>query len=408
MRPDTYFFNPTCEPAIANGSPFYTAPARLRKFEYDLGYLPAWLGNEWDQVLVPGAVDKSYNLEIRKLGFKLPELINLKEAMADPSWLTQPKGTLRPWGWSPAIVQLFRPAINSYQDEFRQSSVAVWQEAHKNLYSRLTALDLLTRIIGKYSVNWLPEPSELPLVCFTLDQIYTELGKRKRAVVKTPWSSSGRGLLLFPNPDQKTKNDEVLSGMLNQQGFVTIEPWLEKIIDLSYQFISRSGEIRYKGRTFFETDSKGRYLRNLLTDTPNLPVEVASFLEIHNAEVVQMLQIALMDSGYTSLYEGWIGVDALIYKDDVGKLRFQPMVEINGRFTMGAIALKLREHLAPGSQGFLQIFYSKSSNFNLFCHKHVAEKPLIMDGQKIVSGFLPLTPPLQEHHFGAYVEVSVT
>ncbi|MCX6222997.1 MAG: hypothetical protein NTZ69_18665 [Bacteroidia bacterium] len=406
MRPDTYFFNPTCEPAIANGSPFYTAPARLRKFESDLGYLPAWFGNEWDQVLVSGTVDNAYNQKMRKLGFKLPELINLKEALANPSWLAQPKGTLRPWGWSPAIHQLFRPAINSYQDDFKKSSVATWQQAHKNLYSRLTALGLLTRMIGEYSVFWLPEPTDLPMVCFTLDQIYTELDRRGKAVVKTPWSSSGRGLLLLPNPDLKTKNDEVLSGMLNQQGFVTIERWFDKIVDLSYQFISKSGEISYMGRTFFETDYKGRYVRNLLTDTPNLPGEVSGFLEIHNAEVVQLLQTALMESGYNSLYEGWIGVDALIYKDDVGKLRFQPMVEINGRFTMGAIALKLREHLALGSNGFLQIFYSKSSNFHLFCQKQRAEKPLIMEGQKIVSGFLPLTPPLQEHQFGAYIEVT--
>ncbi|MCK9640468.1 MAG: hypothetical protein M0R39_11230 [Prolixibacteraceae bacterium] len=405
MRPDTYFFNPTCEPAIANRSPFYTAPARLRKFESDLGYLTAWIANEWDQVVVQGTVDNAYNQEMRKLGFKLPELINLKEAMANPSWLAQPKGTLRPWGWSPALLKLFKPAINFYQDEFKQSAVATWQEGHRNLYSRITALDLLTRIIEKYSYEWLPESKELPVVCFTLDQIYAVLERKVRSVVKTPWSSSGRGLLLFPNPDIKSKNDEVLGGMLNQQGFVTIEPWLGKVADLSFQFVSKAGEIRYMGRTFFETDSKGRYVRNQLTDTPILPDGLSGFLEKHHGEVVQLLQEALKESGYSSLYEGWIGVDALIYKDDSGELKFQPMIEINGRYTMGAIALKLREHLALQSSGFLQIFYSKSSNFNLFCQKQKAEKPLIMDGQKIVSGFLPLTPPLQEHHFGAYIEV---
>ena len=34
-------------------------------------------------------------------------------------------------------------------------------------------------------------------------------------------------------------------------------------------------------------------------------------------------------------------------------------------------------------------------------------KILIMKDNKIICGFLPLTPPLEEHHFGAYVEVSV-
>jgi hypothetical protein len=224
-------------------------------------------------------------------------------------------------------------------------------------------------------------------------------------VVKTPWSSSGRGLLLFPNPDLKKKNDEVLSGMLQQQGFVTVEPWHEKVLDASYQFYSLAGQITYMGRTFFETDAKGRYLRNLLTDNPNTFVEVARFLNEHNSEVISLLEKALSESDYAVAYEGWIGVDALIYKTASGELKFHPLVEINGRFTMGAIALKLREHLAKGTHGFLQIYYSQTTNFQAFCQKQEADQPLIMQDKKIVSGFLPLTPPLPTHQFGAYIEV---
>jgi hypothetical protein len=65
----------------------------------------------------------------------------------------------------------------------------------------------------------------------------------------------------------------------------------------------------------------------------------------------------------------------------------------------------MREYLAPGAKGFLQLFYSKSSNFQTFCHGKEKDNPLIMNNNSIVSGFLPLTPPLEEHHFGAYVEV---
>ncbi len=405
MLPDTYFFNPTCEPAIANGSPYYTAPARLRKLENDLGYLPVWFGEGKDQVLVQGTVDSVYNLKMSNLGFKLPEILKLDKTLTNEEWINQPKGRLFPWGWSPAVYQLFKTVLPSYRNDFQQSAIATWQPIHKKLYSRLTGIELLNSMLEHLSSQWLPECSELPVVGTSLEQIYHEINRYERAVVKSPWSSSGRGLLLFPNADLKKKNDEVLSGMLNQQEFVTVEPWVDKVMDLSYQFYSSEGKISYKGRTIFETDQKGRYIRNFLTDAPDARFEVARFLEEHNSEVVSMLLSSLSKSDYTRFYEGWIGVDALIYRSVEGVLKFHPLVEINGRFTMGAIALKIREYLTPGSQGFMQIFYSKSTNFQAFCQKQETEKPLVMEDQKIVRGFLPLTPPLPEHHFGAYIEV---
>jgi hypothetical protein len=405
MFPDIYFFNPTSEPAIANGSPYYTAPARLRKFESDLGYLPAWLASENDQVLVQGTVDEDFNLRLKDLGFQLPGIISLNDALSDTTWVSTPKGRLSPWGWSPAVYQLFKDVLPSFWEDFKRSPVASWKDGHKNLYSRRTGNELLEKIVENTAFPWLPKPSDVPVACHSINHIHIEINRFPKAVVKTPWSSSGRGLLLFPNPDSKKKNDEVLSGMLQQQGFVTVEPWHEKILDLSYQFYSLAGRITYKGRTFFETDAKGRYLRNLLTDNINTSVEVARFLVEHNCEVISLLQKALSESNYSVDYEGWIGVDALIYKVESGELKFHPLVEINGRFTMGAIALKLREHLAAGAQGFLQIYYSQTTNFQAFCQKQEAEKPLIMKDNKIVSGFLPLTPPLPTHSFGAYIEV---
>ena len=251
----------------------------------------------------------------------------------------------------------------------------------------------------------MPGRSELPVVCNSLAQIYSQIECNGKAVVKSPWSSSGRGLLLFPNQDTKKKNDEVLSGMIKQQGFVTVEPWLEKVMDLSYQFFSAAGKINYKGRTFFETDAKGRYVKNVLTDNVDIQDDIRLFLQMNNSKVVDILLNLLSHSDYTRRYEGWIGVDAIIYRSADGALKFHPMVEINGRFTMGAIALKIREYLASGSNGFMQIYYSKTVNFKLFSEKKQVEKPLVMKDHKLVSGFLPLTPPLPDHHFGAYIEV---
>jgi hypothetical protein len=439
MLPDIFLFNPTCEPAIANGSPYYTAPARLRQFESDLGYLPAWLGEEMDQVLIQGTVDQNYNKRMKTLGFHLPEILNLNRALSDEAWISQPKGYFRPWGWSPAAYQRVRNILPSFSEAFRQSAVAEWKSDHKELYSRLTSVGLLETMLKNRSRDWLPDQADLPVICNSLESIRHEIDRRlspstlrqaqgpgqfssshppifpfpnfqiskfPKAVVKMPWSSSGRGLLLFPNPDSTKKNDEVLSGMLSQQGFVTVEPWHNKVIDLSYQFEINAGEVKYRGRTFLETDPKGRYVRNYLTEDVEIQEDVKVFIEEHQAEVVDILTESLSQSRYTTLYEGWMGVDAIIYRNQRGILKFHPMLEINSRYTMGAIALKFRNLLVEGSNGFLQIFYSKTSNFQVFCQKMEAEKPLVRYDHKIVSGFLPLTPPSPDHHFGAYVEVT--
>jgi hypothetical protein len=405
VAPDIYFFNPTCEPAIANGSPYYTAPALLRKFESDLGYLPGWLGAENDQVMVKGNVDQSFQDKMNTLGFRLPQFLKLEKSLSDPEWLSFPKGRLCPWGWSPAVYQLFKDVLPTCTDDFQHSAIARWLPQHKNLYSRLTAVGLLEKTVRNGSNTWLPGSDDLPIVCNSHEQIYAALDLFAQGVVKSPWSSSGRGLLIFPNVDTKKKNDELISGMLNQQGFVTVEPWLNKVLDLSYQFTSLAGKIRYMGRSLFETDRKGRYIRNFLTDNPKVRDEVWEFLEEHNRQVVDWLSDGLSQSHYAALYEGWIGVDAMIYRSAEGNLKFHPMVEINGRYTMGAVAMKMREYLAPGSRGFMQLFFSKSGNFQSYCQKQQAAMPLMTENQKIISGFMPLTPPLPEHHFGAYIEV---
>ncbi len=404
MLPDTYLFNPTCEPAIANGSPYYTPSASLRKFEADLGYLPGWLGVEKDEVLVQ-AKDLNFEAQMRDLGFRLPSFLQQECALADSDWMSQPKGRLLPWGWSPAVYQLFKKILPSYHDDFHHSPVANWCTEHKKMFSRLSGMELLCEIKQVARGSWLPDDLKIPVVCNTVEQIWKEVSCYDKAVVKMPWSSSGRGLLIFPNQDLKKKNDEILSGMLNQQEFVTVEPWYDKVMDLSYQFSVNSGKIEYHGSTIFETDPKGRYIRNYLGEVPHLVSEAGEFVGEHSKDVARVLLEALSHSDYSKYYEGWIGVDSIVCRTIAGGLKIQPVIEINGRFTMGAIALNFKKNVAEGSTGFLQIFYSKSSSFQDYCARQEKVKPLKMSEGQIVQGILPLTPPLQQHNFGAFVEV---
>ena len=67
-------------------------------------------------------------------------------------------------------------------------------------------------------------------------------------VLKTPYSSSGRGLLWVEKrkPDTKTKN--WIEGAFNKQGMISIESGLDKVQDFAMEFYSDGqGTVRYEG-----------------------------------------------------------------------------------------------------------------------------------------------------------------
>jgi len=158
--------------------------------------------------------------------------------------------------------------------------------------------------------------------------------------------------------------------------------------------------------TTFSTDHLGRYLGNFIEEIPkDLDREVLDFLLDKKERVKNLLLKTLIDSNYATDYYGWFGVDTLIYHDESNNLVFHPCIEINCRFTMGAISLNLRNHISARSSGNFIIYRGQQGLFNDFCNKMKQEQPLEVFGNKIIRGFLPLTPYGKETMFGAYMMV---
>ena len=407
MKPDIYLFNPTCELAVANGSVNYMAPAQLRKFEDELSTLTWILANSQDIVLVDKVPSQHFTDQLETAGFRLPFFLPLESALADATSISVEKGFLLPWGWSPAAHKLLSPLKPACSPEFLNSPVAEWGDVHRELYSRKSALTILERIINEYHSGNILSLTDIPEICTSHEQIIALKHKWGKVVVKAPWSSSGRGLqILRPNEYNQT-NRQVITGYLKQQGFVIVEPWHNKILDLSFQFFSfGNGKIEYRGLTTFSTDHSGRYIGNYLQELPpDLTPELKEFLSENLDEVKAALHQMLASSNYSADYYGWFGVDVIIFRSPGGKLKFHPCLEINCRFTMGAIALSLRTHLAEQSVGEFRITHGKGGLFAQFCEDMTCKEPLITENGKIVSGFLPLTPTLPENGFGAYLSV---
>jgi len=383
------------------------APAQLRKFEDELSPLPWILACSKDIILVDKVPMHQFTDVLENSGFKLPSFQSIESSFSDLFFLSDEKGFLFPWGWSPSVHKLLSPLKSGCCPEYLNSPVADWREVHRELYSRKSALTILQRIINEYHLEYLISSEYLPEICFSHEQITAHQQKWGKVVVKAPWSSSGRGLqILRPNEYNQT-NRQVIEGYLKQQGFVIAEPWHNKVLDLSFQFFSFcNGIIEYRGLTTFSTDHSGRYIGNYLNELPpDLTPELKEFLTEKIDKVKTVLHQVLAASNYSVDYYGWFGVDAIIFRSLGGNLKFQPCLEINCRYTMGAIALKLRNHLSEDSIGEFRIAHKKEGHLAQFCEEMICKEPLIVESGKIVSGFLPVTPILPESSFGAYLSV---
>ncbi len=408
MNPDIYYFNPTCEIAVANGSENYQPKAILRKFEYDLDIIPAFIAKTNDITLVYQVPSNQFIDNLKKAGIGISDLKVLDKGLNDASFINVPKGFLYPWGWSPAVHKLLGPLKASCSEEFIDSPVSQWCSVHRELYSRLQSVKVLTSIITKNGFSWMPDAEDLPRICKDHSKVIDLQRKWGRVAVKSPFSSSGRGLQILRHNEYNMSNRQVISGFLNQQGYVIAEPWYNKLLDISFQFFSNGkGSIECKGVTSFFTDKAGKYAGSFIEEMPlNFPQNLKRFISEHTAIVKELIRDALEKSPYSVDYYGWIGVDSMICKTMNNEFLFHPCIEINCRYTMGAVALTLRKHLADGSGGTFRIVFRKDKSVMEFFKEMGTRYPLCMNNGKIKRGFLPLTQPTNDSLFGSYIIVS--
>ncbi len=372
-----HIFNPTCEMEVANGEVSYQAPSYLQKFTQDLEILPYIYSNSEDVVLVRKLPNKDFTIRLNEAGFDLPSFclidkINSLKNDYKPS----------PWGWSPAVAKKLHLLG------------AKWQTELKPFFSRQFSLKILQQVTQK-ATKGLVDSGNVARYVEDFSQVENLMQEWKQIVIKAPFSSSGRGVQILRESyiDQhitnKTKN------IIKTQGGAMVEPYYDKICDFAYEFKIGNGEISFVGFSAFFTNEQGQYEGHIIPfDANNFPKEAA---ELWRNGVVndglELLKNALQNTKIPNLYEGYFGVDALIFKDKNGDILLQPCIEINLRCNMGIVALHLEKHIAAGSTCEFKIISNKSVPLTILDKNFTAKYPLEMEDNKIVSGYLPITPP---------------
>ncbi|MTI31445.1 hypothetical protein [Xanthovirga aplysinae] len=408
MPSDIFYFNPTCELAVADGGRGFQPPGVLQAFERNLETLPIFLSEKDDIVLVSQLPHQKFLDRLISAGFQPPQLIELSKALKQPNTLLRDIENIRPWGWSPAVHRLLQPIKNVASINFKEGLMARWEEKHRKLYARMSSLEILSHIIStKPNQGYLPK-EHLPQECHSEKEIHLCLEKWKPMVLKAPWSSSGRGILLLKKKEIDFKQLKWIKTILKRQGSIMAEPWLNKVADLALVFqILPSGKIHSEGFSRFLTNSNGQYQGAILGDPlKELPKELRTFLNKSSLDkLTSDILKALENSPYQENYRGLLGVDVLVYKNEQDEFQIHPCVEINCRTPMGLLSIRLSEHLHDSSNGYWKIFRNLKESFENFDQQMQIKYPLTIKKGLIYSGYLPLVEPGKDKHFGAYMVV---
>ena len=239
------FFNPGHEAAVLNASKYYQAPTIQVLMRNELAYLPAWYAQAEDSILIENPLPEIFLSEIQ-------EFFNIAKPVIRSDLATLPNQTIDLWGISPQSIYFFEKLNQTHALDWK---IPEWKEALRTLGSRWTAHSVLSELIKS-----VPEIKSdiLPYQFSNLEALEEFLLQSKeQLLVKSPYSSSGRGLVWLPPEKIARSEKQIISGMLNKQGSVSVEKVLNKQLDFSLHFeISNDEKTEFIGYSVFQTNAK--------------------------------------------------------------------------------------------------------------------------------------------------------
>lgn len=386
-----HLFNPGYEMSVLLEKEQYTPPANVRKMQQDLALLPLWYAGD-DDFVYADSVDFSF---LSSLPGDIRPLV-IPVSAVDDDWGRLKGVKAAPWGLSPQSLHFFRELNRKYGPEL---DVPEWKSIYKDLTSRQTAAYCLSKIKKELPEVHLPAA---PVFLKYPDQVVglLELAARS-AVIKMPYSSSGRGLLWVKDGKPTNKDIEWIEGAIRKQGEVSVEEVYNKVMDFAVEYHISEDGVFYQGLSMFKTTENGAYTGNWLACQDKMEDLLSSFIgeAVFHDICVVVAQVLLNTFG--GVYEGYIGVDMLIYEED-GGFFCHPCVEINMRNTMGMVSICLFEKLVSESAtGLFTVVYETDAY-----EKHLAiqeANPLILDYGVITKGYLSLCPVTPDTRYRAYI-----
>lgn len=391
--PNIYCFNPEAENRIARYPAAYHPDKRIQSVILDLEILPAFLARRDDVVLMRKPPSSQHRLRLADVGFELPEIDGLSSdgRLKGDSILSDRKiNQVRPWSRSPNIPDLF--------EEITQINKPIpeWKTANRSLFSKAQQIKALNRWMGPGRSA--TSGDDLVKAALSLaKQGWTEF------VLKRPFSIAGGGMKRVTIEEVLNYQGEAMSEKIVSEGGLIIEPAHARILDFSIQYLIEGEEIRQLGIIEQIISMSGQYLGSLSFPKfcSGMNPNIAQFLMekvlpcyANNGRFTEALRNWAVKRGF----EGPLGVDAYLYRDNSGSLQHRTACEVNPRFTMGRVALDIRRQVAPGHGVCLEIV--KAAEL-----KQRDGSVQLLDG-RLASGSLVLNEITPRSRFAARIRVA--
>lgn len=363
--PVLWHYNPMVESEVAHSKGAYQSSDREEQIASRLESLLLFLGRQEDILIARKPLDQSFLRVWHDLGAHFPA------TQADFESKRLHLSGLEPWGWSPQAWKRFHLEIARLRPVSGANASWLMQEEIKAKLANNEFKELHSKLwTGDFLKQWLDQQGDPVKELFgwdflgsnfecweKLEQAATEkLGMGLPILLKAPFSSSGRGVRLVRTPSEW--HEAPLRGwarrILADQGGLRLEPYYTKVIELSQQLRISKGRTQLMGVRTFATGPQSQYLGTYLGQP--LPTraspEIRQFFYKKDGALDHWSQMcrALGDRLTEKGYEGHCGVDAILWRDSTGDLRFKGLSELNLRWTMGAVALALEDYIKPGSE----------------------------------------------------------
>ena len=345
-----FYFNFSHDVQLASGNVLVNLSHNVQALEYAIQPLAVWMAEDGDVVVVhPDMVEVCRAFYANK---------GLERVSFVPS-TSIPDVPVEPWGWDTGVRKILQKGMhmgpkkcnNRLPDDSCLDFI-------RNISSRETASRCLTEIRNAFPNVPLCGTS---VFCTSEEDLKKELAALNgKAVLKTPWSSSGRGLRFLQHGWEENLENWTRR-LFRLQGGIEVQSYCKKKSDWAMEFCSDTdGKVRYTGLSNFFTSPLSAYSGGRVDSQENLlaiwekEMSVPLFEDIKNW---YEKKLSLLLEGK---YVGPLGVDMMTCMLPDGHVALHPCVEINFRRTMGQMAQSLVECLPEWRNTIFEIKYEDS------------------------------------------------
>lgn len=323
-------FFPSHDIALSNGVKHFNPPAAALRLQEDLAWLEEIFANPSPLTLYPSP------FTLHPSPFTLHPL---------------------PWGWSwDTREYLHKDRHIPYEALPTDEQL----EAIRQLSNRKTTIDILHALdFGGKIPEYITTEEHLDRFLREADEQGTDF------VLKTPWSSSGRGLVRG-TVTPRTILRQRAQATIRKMGGIIGEYWFPKSQDFAMLFFAGREEVSFLGYSLFDNEESGTYRQGYLLSNEEIERRLLSTAdqltheELHavKEQLLVILNDLLRPFFHLPWQIGYLGIDMMTLQHtqltthNTQHSPLHPCVELNLRCTMGVVArLWADRNLKEGESG---------------------------------------------------------